>query len=162
MERGIDVPNKRYFCSRGFSQMELLVVIAVLGIVLSLAAPAAGTWIESLAYRQTARDLLSILRDARSRAITLNREHRMEFDDDQNRFRLLQGNRGTDSNQWDTVVYDWTSPPHPVRIASNIAYIHLNTNGTANGGMISVKEGTARTRYDVRISRTGRFRIISR
>jgi len=60
------------------------------------------------------------------------------------------------------VVYDWTSPPHPVRIASNIAYIHLNTNGTANGGTISVQEGTVRTRYDVRISRTGRFRIISR
>jgi hypothetical protein len=92
----------------------------------------------------------------------MNREHRVEFDHAHNRYRLLQGNRGIESNAWHTVAADWVSPPDPVRIAANISYIHLNTNGTANGGTISVQDATVRTRYDIRVSRTGRFRIISR
>jgi len=162
MERRSDVSKERCRRCFGFSQLELLVTIAVLGGLLSIALPATGTWLENLEFRQTATGLLSILREGRSRAITLNREHRVEFDHDRNRFRLLQGNRGTDSNQWDTVVYDWMSPPHPVRIAPNINYIHLNTNGTSNGGTISVQDGTVRTRYEVCVTRTGRFRIILR
>jgi hypothetical protein len=104
---------------------------------------------------------LYILRDARSRAITLNREHRVEFDAARNSYRVTQGNRGTHSIAWETVVFDWMTPPPAVRLAANIDHIHLNTNGTANQGTVRIQDATSNTRYEVRVTRTGRFRITS-
>jgi prepilin-type N-terminal cleavage/methylation domain-containing protein len=145
--------------SQGFTLQELMAVMAIMGVLLAICLPVAGTWIANAEYRQTARELLYVLRDARSRAITFNREHRVEIDAARNRYRVTRGNRGAHSISWDTVVHDWMTPPTPVRFASNIEYIHLNTNGTANGGTVSIQDGALSTRYEVRVTRTGRFRI---
>ena len=162
MDQGSQLSSVNQQHSRGFSLAEVLMAMAVLGILMTIAIPATGAWMENAEYRKTAWDLLSVLREGRSRAVTLNREHRVAFDHAHNRYRLLQGDRGTNSSRWDTVVNAWVSPPHSVRIDPNITYIHLNTNGTANGGSIDIRDADLRTRYEVRIARTGRFRIIKK
>ena len=162
MEQRNQLSSVPYYRNQGFSLVEVLLAMVVLGALMTIAIPATGAWMENAEYRKTAWGLLSVLREGRSRAVTLNREHRVAFDHAHNRYRLLQGDRGTNSSRWDTVVNTWVSPPHPVRIDPNITYIHLNTNGTANGGSIDIQDDNLRTRYEVRIARTGRFRIIKK
>jgi type II secretion system protein H len=145
----------------GFTLQELMVVLAVVGVLVAVSLPVAGAWIANAEYRQTAQELLYVLRDARSKAITLNREHRVEFDAAGNSYRVTRGNRGTHSITWDTVVHDWMTPPSAVRLAANIDYIHLNTNGTASQGTVRIQDASSSTRYEVRVTRTGRFRIAS-
>jgi general secretion pathway protein H len=58
----------------GFTLMELLVVLAILGLALVLAMPTLGRVLPGLELRTEARDVASALREARARAISRNEE----------------------------------------------------------------------------------------
>lgn len=55
---------------RGFSLIEVMIVLAILGILISIAAPAFSEWVASQRVRDTATDLHSSLMRARSEAIS--------------------------------------------------------------------------------------------
>ena len=55
---------------RGFSLVELIVVVAIMGILLGVAAPSFSEWVASQLVRDTAADLHSSLTRARSEAIS--------------------------------------------------------------------------------------------
>lgn len=58
----------------GFTLMELLVVLAILGLTLVLAMPTLGRLLPGLELRTEARDVASALREARASAIGRNEE----------------------------------------------------------------------------------------
>lgn len=58
----------------GFTLMELLVVLTILGLVLLLAMPVLERNLPGLELRTEARNLASVLREARARAIGRNEE----------------------------------------------------------------------------------------
>ena len=58
---------------RGFSLIELLIVVAIAGILAAIAFPSFTQWRQNMEYREAARDVVSVLRDARQRAISSNR-----------------------------------------------------------------------------------------
>ena len=58
----------------GFTLMELLVVLAILGLALVLAMPTLGRMFPGLELRSEAHDLVNLLREARARAIGRNEE----------------------------------------------------------------------------------------
>ncbi len=143
----------------GFTLLELLVVIALVLIISAVSVPVYSQWVNNLEYRTTARSVFHALREARSMAVATCLEHRVEFDPLNRRYRVIRGNRGFNSNDWNTVIYDWRQCPPGVNFGANIPAIHLNPNGTANAGTISIQDGTHKTRYEVRVGRTGRIRI---
>jgi general secretion pathway protein H len=60
--------------ARGFTLMELLVVLAILGLTMVLAMPTLGRLLPGLELRTEARDVASALREARASAIGRNEE----------------------------------------------------------------------------------------
>ena len=143
---------------RGITVMELLVVIALITVLAAIALPSFITWRRSAVYRQTTRDIVMVLREAKSRAISTNREHRVELEPSKRMYRITQGNRASNSTEWGAVVPDWTVLPAEVVLNTNVLNIQMNTDGTANGGTISIQDISAVTMHEIKIARTGRIR----
>jgi len=158
MER-IESQNAAVSDQKGFTLIELMIILLITAVLSSVAVPSFVQWCQDLEFRKTTRCLVSILREAKSRAIRTNLEHRMEYAATNKQYRMTQGNRSNNSTLWNTVVYDWTELPAGVRIDANVNTIQMNTNGTANGGTIRVQNDKLKTIYEIRVARTGRIRI---
>jgi general secretion pathway protein H len=66
--------------AKGFTLIELLVVMAILGLVLVVVPPMFSGSLSTATLRGAARDVAAGLRQARSEAITLNRETGFRLD----------------------------------------------------------------------------------
>jgi len=144
---------------RGFTIVEVVIVLLVVAVLSAIAIPAYNQWSQNTEYRESAKNIFYILRETRSRAITTNLEHRIEFESSNRRYRVTRGDRSSNSIRWDMVVFDWIALPPSVNMNTNTGMIHMNTNGTANGGTIKIQDHMNATKYEVRIARTGRIRI---
>ena len=156
--RGWCCPARRP--TEGFTLPEVLVALAILSLLMIIAVPSLHDLVRGVESRKAARDVASLLRLGRARAIATNYEHRVEFDDKNKRYRLIQGNRANDSHRWDVVIKDWTKPEGvTIDLDANISSIHFNTNGSSNHGTIIIRENISARMFKVTISRTGRVRI---
>ena len=59
---------------RGFTLMEVIIVLALMGILMAMATPSMIAWRESARNKEVAREILAGLRQARSIAVTENRD----------------------------------------------------------------------------------------
>jgi prepilin-type N-terminal cleavage/methylation domain-containing protein len=159
MDHKDQVSTRPVRAERGFTLTELIVVLALLTVLSAISIPPFVQWISNAKYRASARNIMSILRETKSKAITSNLEHRVEFESNNRRYRVQRGNRSSNSNDWGTVIYDWTIFPSGVNMNANVATIHLNPNGTASGGTIAIQNAISKTMFEVRIASTGRIRI---
>jgi prepilin-type N-terminal cleavage/methylation domain-containing protein len=144
---------------KGFALLELMIIVVIVAILAAIAAPSFADWQKSLSCREVTRNIASTLRYARSRTINTNLEHRVEYENAKGRYRLMQGDRSVNSSNWDTIVYDWTVLPPGVHLDANVNAVHLNTNGTSNGGTICIQDAAKKTRFKVIVASTGRIRI---
>lgn len=148
------------YIQNGFTLSELMIVLLITAVLSAMAMPSFLQWRQNIEFRKTTREFVSILREAKSRAIRTNLEHRVEYATaNKKQYRMTQGNRSNNSTSWNTVVYDWTELPPGVRIDANVNTIQMNTNGTANGGTICIQNDALKTVYEIRVARTGRIRI---
>jgi Tfp pilus assembly protein FimT len=159
--------------SKGMTVIELLTVVFITVTIAAIAIPNFIQWRESINYRSTARDLSNVLREARSRTISYNLQHRVELSSalSPTSFRLMIGNQAanTPSTGWTpaTGMGNWTTLPAPVQITvadigANPPNITFNPNGTANlvsSTTISVLDNTGVTRFAVTVANTGRISI---
>jgi prepilin-type N-terminal cleavage/methylation domain-containing protein len=76
---------------RGFNLTELMVVIAVIGIVGLIAVPSLVTALPGYRLKSSAKDLCSNLRKARSLAVKQNRPVTIEFKTDTNAYTIDTG-----------------------------------------------------------------------
>lgn len=170
---------------KGFTLMEALIAIVILLVVTALSIPTYLQWHQNARYKGAARDIASILREARARAISTNRQHRVQFDMDNaggldnaiQEYRMTQGNRSSGSTNWNTVIRDWVGYPTGVSTrqgagancnSNNDVNIQLNPDGTATPvgtTNICIQETIgAQTliKYNISInSTTGRVRIVA-
>lgn len=143
----------------GFTLLEVVIVVAVMGILVAVALPPFVNWRNTLGYRQTARGMTAMLREARSRAVTRNVQQMVVFKPNSSSYTMLQGSRA-----YNTPAPGWTpleiqKPSRNVAIRSgngappqaNVS-VQFNPNGTVrladrNGGQsdgtITVSDGTA-------------------
>ena len=72
----------------GFTVLEVLVVISIVGLLLAVTVPASSRFYESMQYRQAIQDVVSLLAIARHRAINTGEAQDVMFDTEHKRISL--------------------------------------------------------------------------
>ena len=80
--------NRQCQRARGFTMLELLVVMSIVGLLLAVTVPASARFYESIQYRQAVRDVITALASARYRAINSGRAQDVIVDPGNNRLEL--------------------------------------------------------------------------
>ncbi|NOQ51885.1 MAG: prepilin-type N-terminal cleavage/methylation domain-containing protein [Desulfuromonadaceae bacterium] len=138
----------------GFTLLEVVVTVAVMGIMLTIALPALKPFWAGTAQKEAARNVLGALRFARSNAISNNLEYHVAFDLDTQSYWLEEGDLPSDSNVWNR-IREFGSFPAGVKMATGSTcdnrvgdgdpttadnVIQFNPNGTCgSSGMASAR-----------------------
>lgn len=136
--------------SAGFTLMQLLIAVALVGILIAIATLSIRNWRPALDAKQTAATLVNTLREARSKALTLNYQHKVDIDIPNRKYRMQGGSQAYNNYSapltastvtWSSVPsYDWTTLSSGVTISSGIGNscnssanvnVQFNANGTA-------------------------------
>jgi len=132
--RELNISNR----AQGFTLVELLIVVAVLGILIAIAALSLRDWRPSLDAKQTATGLVNMLREARSNAVATNYQYKVDFDVPNGQYRMQRGAQAYNSTTWPTTVSGYTALSSGVTIASGATCnatatvdVQFNANGTA-------------------------------
>jgi prepilin-type N-terminal cleavage/methylation domain-containing protein len=162
----------------GFSLIELMVVVAITGILLAMTLPPFVSWRKTLSYRQTAHGIQAMLKEAKSLTITRNLQHMVFIEPGSSRYTLIPGNRAynTAATGWGTALQTVTCPSGvTIRsksdgTSSDNVYIQFNPNGTVrlkapNGtgsdGNVTVNDGSS-VIFCITVSESGRIRMEKR
>jgi general secretion pathway protein H len=65
---------------RGFTMLELLAAVTIVGLLLAVAVPASARFYESMQYRQAVRDVITALASARYSAVNSGRARDVSVD----------------------------------------------------------------------------------
>jgi general secretion pathway protein H len=132
--------------ARGFTLLELMVVLALLGMAYALVPPLFATGVSGVELKGAARQLASGLRKARSHAISTRQEAVLTVDVQRHTFRLTGDNR---------------TYPLPARVqlsvytaksevpAESLGSIRFYPDGSSTGGRVTVASEKRKFRVDV-------------
>jgi prepilin-type N-terminal cleavage/methylation domain-containing protein len=153
--------------SGGFSFIELIVVIALIGILCAFFVPTLTTFIQAQRTQGAARELISLLNQARQLAITRNVPFSVEVQaTPQDRLRFCAGTVTPCplANVWagpGTRTDGWMGMANGDRItltpAPAITFTQLGA--AAPGGILRVQNTSGSSCLDVVVSVSGRMRI---
>jgi general secretion pathway protein H len=131
---------------RGMSLLEILVVLAIMGLVAAMAVPMLGPGVSSGELKAAARQLASGLRLARSEAMATRRETFLTIDIEGRRFKVAQ---------------DPKEYPLPKGVGlklftaqmdlvdDKVGSIRFYPDGGSNGGRITIAAGERKYEVDV-------------
>jgi general secretion pathway protein H len=130
---------------RGFTLVEMIVVVAIMGLVLAMVAARGPLGLHTLTARSAANELASGFRQARARAVADNRTVAVSID--------LAG------HQWRVGTDKATQLPRDLDIAvltvagqsvgGTAAAIRFLPDGSSTGGRVELKDGRRRMRIGV-------------
>ncbi|MBV5340692.1 MAG: prepilin-type N-terminal cleavage/methylation domain-containing protein [Deltaproteobacteria bacterium] len=162
--------KKNPILTRGFTLVELIVVITVIGIMLATSLPSFMQWREGLRYREASNGFVAALRAARSASITTNRQ--VEIEVVGNTYRTKTGNRSIASTVW--VDQPLVTLSAGIGFNSPNSRIIANPNGSlfftsvaegtavffsaATNITVAVQNASAAPVYNINLTQTGRIR----
>jgi type II secretion system protein H len=138
----------------GFTMIELLVTIALLGIMMLIAVGGWSAWAKASRQSGTARELQSVLRQAQVRAVTEGRAVCVAFRVAENDYTLYRG--ACDDGAKVRVIGPVVSDSADVRLVSPV---FTSPSGASTGVTFSAR-GTAWP-GSVRLARTGSSKIFT-
>ena len=111
----------------GFTLVEILIVIAIFGVLTAIAAPGISAWVETFKFKNTIREIGITMQLARMKTIASGVEYRVVFDLDAETFSLERGNQADGSDTWipEGVITDVSS-------WADIAFVNSYTTGKRN------------------------------
>src|ERR1700722_11837824 len=132
----LQAPTRALDGERGFTLIEMIVVIGILGFALSLIVGYRPPWSHGLSLRGTANELAQSLRLARAEAISSNRPVALDLDLAGHRYRIGQGSL----RPLPAAVPVGLLPRASERFAATKGGIRFNPDGSATGGRITLSE----------------------
>lgn len=162
----------------GFTLVEVIVVVAIIGIMSAIAIPAINTWVPNYRLKAAARDVFSNLQKARSMAVKFNRETAVVFDPANERYSLCDNwTGGACVGTSDTIdlsiigngikfghgnataaVPGGAFPPNDVSYNTNTAI--FNPRGLGGDGYVYLDYQTNTTTYAIGSLTSGSIRIL--
>jgi len=161
--RGMVAQNRE----AGFSLMELIVVIALIGLLAGVGLPAMQEWLDRYRVRTAADELASMIQLQRMRAVSQNTDFSIDFDEDAGTYTLYEGNAATgtalevQARRLPSGV-EFSGDADPVNVPSDEMIFHSDgslNNSTATVDTIYVSNGLGDI-FFLSINRsTGRVRV---
>lgn len=139
--------------NKGFTLIELLVVIALIGILSAVAVPSLQRWSRTMGIQQDSRDILSAIKVARTKAITLNVPVTFSLHADTHTYSLVDSGGN--------VLLRGSFRENTTISANTLgSSVQFNTRGIANtSGNVTLDNGT--THKTIAVYITGSARILS-
>jgi len=140
---------------RGFTLMEMLLVMAIVSLVLAVAPPLLSAAMPGLQLKGTARELAAALRQARSRAVTLGSDAVLELDLQGHRAQVTGGDQAVHLPE--ALDITLVTADRELDDAQH-GRIRFYPDGTSTGGRITLRHGDSGYEVDVDWL-TGRVRL---
>jgi len=160
---------------RGFTLAELVICLTLMGILAAISIPTMLDYRKSLDWKQTARTMTTMLRGARSKAITYNCPQMVVFKPNSSSYSWISYSNANSSCTDEVVQKNVTPGDLTIKsttsgLSSANVYAQFNTNGTvslkapsgaASDGNVSINEGTTQ-KYLITITNTGRVNLVKK
>jgi len=131
---------------RGFSLLELVVVIALLAAVMTLSPPLWSSGVSVTEQRAAARSIAQTLRVARSEAIVTKKDVGVEFNLENRTYQLPGGRR---KGKWpDGVELELTTTAAET-VDDRHAFVRFYADGGSTGGRVTLKYKERAYRVDI-------------
>ena len=146
---------------RGFTITELMVVVAIMGVLTAAATPSLLRWLTSIRMESATQEIASTLQLARVKAITQNTSIRINFDTAANTYQIQQ----RDSANLTT----WNNVEKAKKLPLGVTFVSITGNPitfqsgrgstpVGNNGTVTLKNTQGKT-TDVVVAQTGRVSV---
>ncbi len=138
--------------------MELMVMVAVIGIVTAVAVPSLLSYLRGQQLAGAQRRVASILNEARQLAISQNTTYRVDMEAGNNRIRFV---RTSTNVAWvgvgtDPQGYFNLAPETPLASSSTAAITFNNLGSASAAATVTVRDSTTSSTANVCVSAAGR------
>ena len=131
--------------ARGFSLLEMILVIAIIALATLIAAAALGGGIDGLKLRTSAREVAAQVRYTRAQALATGQPQRFTIDPQAHTWTAPKGRHGDIPKQLD-IVFTGAREVQPTRGEGAIVFF---ADGASTGGRIQLKVKRAAWNIDV-------------
>jgi len=140
---------------KGVTLLELIIVMVIIAIGATLMVPAIGSWIPNYRLRAATRDIVSTMRTAQMKAVSMNKDFQIRFIDTKSYILEYQTTSG-----WiaDGAQQNLPTGVEITRFPPDNRFL-FNPNSTASTGSLTLKNSKNNTRTISLTTSTGRIKV---
>lgn len=145
---------------RGVTLVELVIVMVIIAIGAVLVAPNIGAWLPNYRLKSATRDIVSTMRVAQMKAVSMNTGYGVAFD--ANSCQLYRSSGGLTAEGGPISLpngVSFNANTFPINATLNKRYAEFYTNSTASAGTVTLQNSKGAKKTITVTSATGRINL---